>query len=89
METEMKQHKRKSYRSYLSLLVCSYLTVCGGGTTVSFAADMSETQEAQSAQESASATAPIKLSDSYGNTDKFLCCATLPRKITIEKDNKR
>ena len=25
----------------------------------------------------------------YGNTDKFLCCATLPRKITIEKDNKR
>jgi len=24
-----------------------------------------------------------------GNTDKFLCCATLPRKITIEKDNKR
>ena len=65
----MKQHKRKSYRSYLSLLVCSYLTVCGGGTTVSFAADMSETQEAQSAQESASATAPIKLSDSYVRPD--------------------
>ena len=59
----MKQHKHKSYRFYLSLLVGSYLSVHGGGMAVSFAAD------AQSAQESASSAAPIKLSDSYVRPD--------------------
>ena len=51
----MKQHKHKSYRFYLSLLVGSYLSVHGGGMAVSFAAD------ARSAQESASSAAPNSL----------------------------
>lgn len=65
----MKQHRCKSYRSYLSLFVCSYLAVYGGGMAVSSAADVQETPAAQSAQESASSTAPIKLADSYVRPD--------------------